>query len=376
MIRTLKKLKVMVILGTRPEAIKLAPVILELRKCPETIPVVVATAQHREMLDQVLRLFEIRPDFDLNLMVPNQTLYHITEKAIKSFEGVLKEATPDFILVQGDTTTSFIGALAGFYGKIYVGHVEAGLRTRKKYYPFPEEINRKLVTVLSDYHFAPTERNLQNLLSEGVPPDRIVVTGNTVIDALFMTVRNGFNHKVLTSYDHDKLILITAHRRENFGQPLKDICISIREMAQDNPRFLFLYPVHLNQNVQKPVNAVLSNIPNVKLLPPLDYYTFANIMAKADLILTDSGGIQEEAPSLGKPVLVLRNETERPEAVEAGTVKIVGTEKEKIISDTLYLLNNPAAYGDMARAHNPYGDGTASEKIVNFIKLNFSKLSS
>jgi UDP-N-acetylglucosamine 2-epimerase (non-hydrolysing) len=357
----------MVILGTRPEAIKLAPVILELRKRPETSPIVVATAQHREMLDQVLHFFEIRPNFDLNLMVPDQSLFHLTGKAIKSFEEVLKGTVPDLILVQGDTTTSFVGALAGFYQKIAVGHVEAGLRTGNKYSPFPEEINRKLVSVLSDYHFAPTERNRQNLLTEGVSPENILVTGNTVIDALLMTVEKDFEHEVLTSSDYDRLILVTAHRRENFGRPLKNICESIREMAQSNPQFLFVYPVHLNVNVQEPANAILSDLPNVRLLPPLNYRTFVNLMAKADLILTDSGGIQEEAPSLGKPVLVLRNETERPEAVEAGMVKIVGTSKEKIISETLSLLTNSDAYERMTQGHNPYGDGKASIRIVDFL---------
>lgn len=357
----------MVILGTRPEAIKLAPVILELQKRPETVPIVVATAQHREMLDQVLDLFEICPDFDLNLMVPDQTLFHVTGKAINSFEKVLKETIPDIILVQGDTTTSFIGSLAGFYEKIPVGHVEAGLRTGNKYFPFPEEINRKLISVLTDYHFAPTERNRENLLREGVPPGKIIITGNTVIDALFMTVEHDFEHEVLTSREYDKFILITAHRRENFGQPLEDICKSIREMAQNHPRFLFVYPVHLNTNVKKPTKAYLGDLQNVRLLPPLDYRTFVNLMAKADLVLTDSGGIQEEAPSLGKPVLVLRNETERPEAVEAGTVKVIGTKKEKIVSETLFLLNNSDAYAKMARAHNPYGDGKASIRIVNFL---------
>ncbi len=361
-------MKVMVILGTRPEAIKLAPVILELRKRGKNQPFVVATAQHREMLDQVLRLFDIRPDIDLNLMIPNQTLFHISGKAILNFEKILEETNPGLILVQGDTTTSFIGALAGFYQKIPIGHVEAGLRSGNRYSPFPEEINRKLVSVLTDVHFAPTERNRQNLLSEGIPSESIIVTGNTVIDALFMTVENDFHHEVLSSMDYDKMILITAHRRENFGEPFRDICEAIREMAVAHRNYLFVYPVHLNKNVQKPAHTILDNIPNVKLLPPLEYHTFVNLMTKADLILTDSGGVQEEAPSLGKPVLVLRTETERPEAVEAGTVKVVGTDREKIISETLHLLNDPTAYNRMARAHNPYGDGKASIRIVDHIE--------
>ncbi|MBN2029250.1 UDP-N-acetylglucosamine 2-epimerase (non-hydrolyzing) [bacterium] len=357
----------MVILGTRPEAIKLAPVILELKERTETTPVVVATAQHREMLDQVLDIFHIRPDIDLDLMIPDQTLFDVTGNAIKSFEKVMQKTTPDVILVQGDTTTSFIGALAGFYNKIPIGHVEAGLRTGNKYFPFPEEINRKMVSVLTDYHFAPTAGNRQNLLNEGVSPDNIFITGNTVIDALLMTVKKPPKQEVVIRSDYQRLILITAHRRENFGQPMKNICQSIRQMAEDNPHFHFVYPVHLNQHVQKPVQRYLTNLPNVQLLSPLDYHTFVNLMSKADIILTDSGGIQEEGPSLGKPVLVLRNETERPEAVEAGTVKIVGTDRETIISETLRLLNYPDAYQKMAQAQNPYGDGKASKRIVDLL---------
>ncbi|MFO7891786.1 MAG: UDP-N-acetylglucosamine 2-epimerase (non-hydrolyzing) [bacterium] len=366
-------IKVLVILGTRPEAIKLAPVILELRKNPHTEPVVVATAQHREMLDQVLALFDITPDYDLDLMIPNQTLFHVTGKAIQGFENIMKTVQPDFVLVQGDTTTTFIGALAGFYMKVPIGHVEAGLRTGNRYSPFPEEINRKMVSVLTNFHFAPTEANRQNLLSEGFLPENIFVTGNTVIDALLMTVQKDFTHQVLTG-DYDKLILVTAHRRENFGEPIKQIFQAIRHIAENNPRFRFVYPVHLNNNVQKPAEKILGKIPNVKLLPPLEYHTFANILARTDLILSDSGGIQEEAPSLGKPVLVLRNETERPEAVKAGTVKIVGTNKEKIVQETLFILNNKDAFQRMARAHNPYGDGKASQRILECIRKNISKL--
>ncbi len=367
-----KSLKVMIVLGTRPEAIKLAPVILELNKYPDTKPVLVVTAQHREMLDQVLKLFTIKPDYDLNLMVPDQTLFHVTGKAIHGFENILENVRPDFVLVQGDTTTTFIGALAGFYMKIPIGHVEAGLRTRNKYFPFPEEINRKMVSVLTDYHFAPTEGNRQNLLSEGVLSENIFVTGNTVIDALLMTVQKDFKHEVFTG-DYDKLILVTAHRRENFGEPIKNIFQAIKQIAEDNPRFRFVYPVHLNNNVQKPAKEILGKLPNVKLLLPLEYFTFMNILARADLVLTDSGGIQEEAPSLGKPVLVLRNETERPEAVEAGTVKVVGTAKRKIVKETLFLLEDYDAYQSMAQAHNPYGDGKASQRIVDCIRKKMLK---
>jgi UDP-N-acetylglucosamine 2-epimerase (non-hydrolysing) len=359
---------VMVIFGTRPEAIKLAPVIVALRKYPDIHPLVVATAQHREMLDQVLDVFNIQPDVDLDLMKPDQSLFHITGKAIQALESVMKANTPDCILVQGDTTTSFIGALAGFYKKVPVAHVEAGLRTGNKYSPFPEEINRRLVSVIADYHFVPTESNRKNLLNENIPPEKIFITGNTVIDALLMTVDDRFECDLFQSSVFEKCILITAHRRENFGQPLITICESIRILALENPNWLFIYPVHLNSNVQVPVNTILNNVANVRLVPPMDYRTFVNVMAKADLILTDSGGIQEEAPSLGKPVLVLRNETERPEAVAAGTVKIVGTNLEKIISETRILLTHPDAYDRMAYAHNPYGDGKAAERIVHILR--------
>jgi len=363
----MKKLfKILVVLGTRPEAVKLAPVILELQKNLHTEPVVVATAQHREMLDQVLELFDIVPDYDLDLMIPDQTLFHVTGKAIQGFEKILNTIHPDFILVQGDTTTTFMGALAGFYMKIPIGHVEAGLRTGNKYFPFPEEINRKMVSVLADLHFAPTEGNRRNLLAEDVLPERIFITGNTVIDALLMTVQDNFTHEVLKG-DYDKLILVTAHRRENFGKPLENIFYAIREMSVNHPRIRFVYPVHLNNNVRKPAKKILGKLSNVLLLPPLGYHTFANILNRADLVLSDSGGVQEEAPSLGKPVLVLRNETERPEAVAAGTVKIVGTDKERIVQETLFLLNNKEAYQYMAQAHNPYGDGKSSGRIVNYI---------
>jgi UDP-N-acetylglucosamine 2-epimerase (non-hydrolysing) len=364
----INKKQIMVILGTRPEAIKLSPIVVALKESAEFNPFVVTTAQHREMLDQVLDLFDIKPDIDFNLMKPDQSLFHITSKAIEGFETVLKENTPDFILVQGDTTTSFIGALAGYYSKIPVGHVEAGLRTFNKYSPFPEEVNRKLVSVIAEYHFAPTESNRKNLLEENISPDRIFITGNTVIDALLMTVDDQFEYELLQSADFEKSILITAHRRENFGQPLIQICESIRQLAMENPKWLFIYPVHLNSNVQTPVKSILDNIFNVRLIPPMDYQTFVNVMAKVDLILTDSGGVQEEAPSLGKPVLVLRNETERPEAVTAGTVKIVGTDKERIVFETHNLLTNPDEYKRMAMAHNPYGDGSASQRIVDIIR--------
>jgi len=360
--------KIMVIVGTRPEAIKLAPVILELRRRPGFKTVVVATAQHREMLDQVLEIFAIRPDTDLNLMTPDQTLYDVTAKAVKAFEAVMSAEHPDAVLVQGDTTTAFAGALAGYYAQVKVGHVEAGLRTGNKYFPFPEEINRKLVTALSDFHFAPTEGNRRNLRAENVPQSAIAVTGNTVIDALLMTVDRGFAPGGFSLPDHQYMILITAHRRENFGAPLESIFHAVNDLARRYPRCLFVYPVHLNRNVQKPAHAILGKTENVLLLPPLDYRTFSNLLAKARLILTDSGGIQEEAPSLGIPVLVLRNETERPEAVEAGTVKIVGPNRERIVAETVNLLENPDEYDRMAAATNPYGDGNASSRIADFLE--------
>ena len=369
---TSNKMKVLVVLGTRPEAIKLAPIILELGQRSETESIVVATSQHREMLHQVLVLFDIKPDYDMDLMLPDQTLYDVTGKAIQGFESVIKQANADFIVVQGDTTTSFIGALAGYYEKIPIGHVEAGLRTQNKYAPFPEEMNRRMVSVLADYHFAPTTGNRDNLLKEGVSNDRIVVTGNTVIDALYRAVDMEYSEDMLSEEDYDKLILITAHRRENFGPPLENICLAIRKLATIYPKILFVYPVHYNPNVQKPVKAHLGNIKNVRLLDPLDYLSFSHLMNTATLILTDSGGIQEEGPSLGKPVLVLRNETERPEAVEAGTVKVVGTDTDVIVEETENLLNNEVAYTQMSKAHNPYGDGKAAERIVEFIVQRFN----
>ena len=360
-------IRVLIVVGTRPEAIKMAPVILELDRRTETIPFVVATSQHREMLHQVLKLFDIQPDRDLDLMVPDQTLYDVTGRAIQRFESVIQESHADFVLVQGDTTTSFMGALAGFYEKIPVGHIEAVLRTHNMYSPFPEEMNRRMVTVLSDYHFAPTQRNKDNLLREGIDEERILITGNTVIDALFRTVEMDVRFDIFSEEECDRMLLITAHRRENFGTPLIDICMAVRALAESHPEILFIYPVHLNPNVQKPVKEHLDGIKNVRLLEPLDYLSFSHLMAKSYLILTDSGGIQEEGPSLGKPVLVLRNETERPEAVEAGTVIVVGTNTEDIIRETERLLSEDSAYKKMSRAHNPYGDGKASQRIVDFL---------
>jgi UDP-N-acetylglucosamine 2-epimerase (non-hydrolysing) len=370
--------KIMVVFGTRPEAIKLAPVIAELKKRGIFKVVVVVTAQHREMLDQVLSLFNIVPDYDLDIMQPEQSLFDITDRALEGLKKVLIQEKPDLLLVQGDTTTTFVAALAAFYLKIPVGHVEAGLRTFDKHRPFPEEINRRLTTVLTDLHFAPTEQAKLNLLAEGVPKETIYVTGNTVIDALLATVRDGyeFNHPILSQIDFSsyKTLLVTAHRRESWGEPLSAICEAIKEIIATQPDVCVVFSVHLNPEVQRTVNTLLDGEDRVFLVDPMDYEPFVQLMGKAHLILTDSGGIQEEAPSLGKPVLVLRELTERPEAVEAGTVKIVGRDTERIVSETIKLIRNSTAYEKMAQAINPYGDGRASQRIADIITEYFKKL--
>jgi len=377
--------KIMLIFGTRPEAIKLAPIIQRLKaEGSKFKPIVCVTAQHREMLDQVLNLFEIEPDYDLNIMIDNQDLFDVTVKALNGLKEILKKEKPDIALVQGDTTTSFVASLAAFYLKIPLGHVEAGLRTYNKYSPFPEEKNRHLTGVLADYHFAPTEWAKNNLLKENVPKDRIWVTGNTVIDALLWVVsrqksaggeqywnryfKERWGLTLTTNTNTCKLILVTGHRRESFGESFRNICLALKEIAKDRHDIKIVYPVHLNPNVQKPVRDILSDIPNIYLIGPLDYEPFVYLMEKACLILTDSGGIQEEAPSLGKPVLVMRNVTERPEGIEAGVVKLVGTDKERIVAETEILLDDKKAYEEMARASNPYGDGKAAERIVDILE--------
>lgn len=369
--------KIVVVFGTRPEAIKLAPVIAELKRRGIFKVIVVATAQHREMLDQVLSLFNIVPDYDLNIMQPEQNLFDITDQALKGLKKVLAEEKPDLLLVQGDTTTTFVAALAAFYLKIPVGHVEAGLRTFDKYSPFPEEVNRKLTTVLTDLHFAPTEQAKLNLLAEGVPEENIYVTGNTVIDALLATVRERyeFDHPILSQIDFSsyKTLLVTAHRRESWGDPLSAICQAIKEIVTIYPDVCVVFSVHLNPEVRRTVNKLLDGEDRVFLVDPIDYEPFVQLMSRAHLILTDSGGIQEEAPSLGKPVLVLRELTERPEAVEAGTVKIVGREPDRIVSETIELIRNRTAYERMAQAINPYGDGQASKRITDIIIEYFKK---
>lgn len=360
---------IMVVLGTRPEAIKLAPVILGLQRIPNLRVITVSTSQHREMLDQVLDLFEISPDYDLKIMQKDQTLTQIVEKAMIGFRRVFDQVRPDILLVQGDTTTAFSGALAGFYEQIPVGHVEAGLRTGNVYSPFPEEANRSMISVIARYHFAPTEGNRKNLIREQIDPSSIIVTGNTVIDALQYTLKHKPSHARAAEFCRQgkKLILVTAHRRENFGQPIKNICHALLQIADRNEDVEIVYPVHLNANVQTPVRSLLTGKRRIHLLEPLDYRDICSFMARSFLVLTDSGGIQEEAPSLGKPVVVMRTETERPEAVQAGTVAVVGNTTKAIVDKTEELLLDEFAYQRMARAVNPYGDGKAASKIVDFL---------
>lgn len=376
-------MKISIIFGTRPEGIKLAPIILELKKNLEIHCDVCVTGQHREMLDQVLDVFKIVPDADLNIMEPNQTLPELTSKAAREIDAYLRREGPDFVLVQGDTTTTFIATLIAFYHHIPIGHVEAGLRTGNLQCPWPEEANRVLTTRLAALHFAPTELNRQNLLAEGILPERIFVTGNTVIDALFLALEKvkttplaipGLDSATIESWQSAPLVLITGHRRESFGSGFEAICQAIAELARCFPQVQFIYPVHLNPNVREPVGRILGNgarerkrFANVHLIDPLSYLPFVALMNRSTLILTDSGGIQEEAPSLGKPVLVMRETTERPEAVIAGTVKLVGANCENIVRETSLLLTDQKAYQAMTRKHNPYGDGRAAERILDVI---------
>ena len=367
-------MKVLSIFGTRPEAIKMSPVVHELATRPEIVSKVCVTAQHREMLDQVLGLFKIKPDVDLNLMRPNQSLAELTAAVFTHLDPVLEKMKPDWVLVQGDTTTVMAAALNAYYRRIRVGHVEAGLRTHNKWEPFPEEINRRVAGVAADLHFAPTRWSKQNLLKEGVPETQIHVTGNPVIDALHFVAGQPVPKTVanlLSTHEAKRLILVTAHRRENFGQPLEDICAAILSIAQRDD-VQIVYPVHLNPNVQGPVNRLLKDHPNITLLPPLDYLPLVHLMKNADLILTDSGGIQEEAPAFGVPVLVMREVTERPEGVQAGTLKLVGTDIRKIVNEANYLLNDAKAHAAMAQAVNPFGMGDSAKKIVDTL-LSFGK---
>ena len=370
----MKPIRVMTIFGTRPEAIKMAPLVLELQKRADIQSICCVTAQHREMLDAVLEIFRLTPDYDLNIMEPRQTLSTITTKCLLGMEGVLEQAGPDLVLVHGDTSTTFAGALAAFYRQIPVGHVEAGLRTWDKYSPFPEEMNRKLVGDIADLHFCPTPANRENLAREGIT-DGVFVTGNTVIDALKTTVRPDYQFatQALNSLDYagKRIILVTCHRRENYGQPMANIMTALRRLADAFPDVELVYPVHLSPVVREAAGKYLSGHPRIHLIDPLDVEEMHNLMARCYLVLTDSGGLQEEAPALGKPVLVLRRETERPEAVEAGTVRLAGTEEEDIFRLASELLRDETAYRAMAHAVNPYGDGMACKRIADAIEWKF-----
>ena len=369
----MKKIKVMSIFGTRPEAIKMAPLVKELEKREEIESIVCVTAQHREMLDQVLATFGITPDFDLNMMKQGQTLADITTRALNGIDAVLKETKPDIVLVHGDTSTTFAGALAAFYNQIAIGHVEAGLRTYDKYSPYPEEMNRQMVDCMTDMYFAPTKLSRENLLKENLPDEKIYVTGNTVIDAMSTTVDENYTHPELDWLEGDRLILLTAHRRENLGEPMRNIFRGIRRVLDEVPGYKVIYPIHKNPLVRAAADEIFGDCDRVKLIEPLEVFDFHNFQNKAHIILSDSGGIQEEAPSLGKPVLVLRNTTERPEGIAAGTLKLVGTDSDVIYRETLRLLTDAAEYDRMSRACNPYGDGHASERIVDAIVEKFGK---
>jgi UDP-N-acetylglucosamine 2-epimerase (non-hydrolysing) len=368
----MKRLRVLTIVGTRPEAIKMAPVILGLQANAEKFESrVCVTAQHRQMLDQVLGLFHIHPNHDLDLMRDNQSLAQITASIFTGVDQVLREESPDWVLVQGDTSTVMAASLTAYYHQIRVGHVEAGLRTHNKYAPFPEEVNRRVAGVVADAHFAPTEQARQNLLAEGVAPQAIEVTGNTVVDALLMASQWPFDISkgpLAKIPDNRRWVLVTAHRRESFGEPLEQICEALRELAARYPNDVqIVYPVHLNPNVEQPVRRLLGDVPNISLLPPLDYLPLVNVLKRSVIVLTDSGGLQEEAPALGKPVLVLREVTERPEGIAAGTARLVGTDPIKIVHECTSLLDQPSDYEKMARAVNPYGDGHSAERIIAWL---------
>lgn len=364
-------IKVMSIFGTRPEAIKMAPLVKKLEANDKIESIVCVTAQHREMLDQVLEVFNIKPDYDLNIMKQGQTLGDITTRALIGLEKVIQEVKPDIVLVHGDTTTSFVGALAAFYNQVSIGHVEAGLRTWDKYSPFPEEMNRQMVDCLCDMYFAPTEVSKQNLLREGKEEEKIYVTGNTAIDAMKTTVKEEYQHEVLNWVGNDRLILLTAHRRENLGEPMRHIFNGIKRAINEYDDVKIVYPIHKNPKVREIANEVFAGIDKIKLIEPLEVIDFHNMINKSYMILTDSGGVQEEAPSLGKPVLVLRNTTERPEGIQAGTLKLVGTNEEVIYKNVKELLGNKTIYDQMSHASNPYGDGLASDRIVDAIIKKF-----
>ena len=369
-------IKVMTVFGTRPEAIKMAPLVKELQKRNEIECIVCVTAQHRQMLDQVLDTFEITPDYDLDIMKQGQTLGEVTTRSLNGLEEVIKNVKPDIVLVHGDTTTTFAGALAAFYNMTSIGHVEAGLRTYDKYSPYPEEMNRQMVSCLADMNFAPTNLSRDNLLKEGRKPENIYVTGNTVIDAMKTTIRDSYTHEVFDWIGDSRMILLTAHRRENLGEPMRHFFKAVKRIVDEFPDVKVVYPIHMNPKVREVANEIFANSDRIRLIEPLEVFDFHNFQNKAYIILTDSGGIQEEAPSLGKPVLVLRDTTERPEGIEAGTLKLVGTSEEKVYEETKKLLEDKKEYEKMRKASNPYGDGHASVKIVDAIIERFGIIES
>ncbi|WP_456279554.1 non-hydrolyzing UDP-N-acetylglucosamine 2-epimerase [Bacillus sp. AK128] len=368
------KIKVMTIFGTRPEAVKMAPLVLELQKYPEQIePIVTVTAQHRQMLDQVMEMFGISPDYDLDIMKDRQTLTGVTIRALEGLEEIMKKVNPDIVLVHGDTTTTFVASLAALYNQTAIGHVEAGLRTWNKYSPYPEEMNRQLTGVMADLHFAPTKQSYENLINENKKEESIFITGNTAIDALKTTVKPEYQHDVLDKIGDDRLILLTAHRRENLGEPMRNMFRAIKRLVNEHEDVQVVYPVHLNPAVREVADEILGDDSRIHLIEPLGVFDFHNFAARAYIILTDSGGVQEEAPSLGVPVLVLRDTTERPEGIDAGTLKLAGTEEESIYKLGYELLNDPITYEKMSKASNPYGDGQASHRIVQAILYYFGK---
>lgn len=365
-------IKVMLIFGTRPEAIKMAPLVKELKIHSEIETVVCVTAQHRQMLDQVLNAFSIGVDYDLNIMQTGQTLSDVTTRAISGLQDVIRKVNPNLILVHGDTTTAFSGALAAFYNHVDIGHVEAGLRTWNKYSPYPEEMNRQLIGVMTDLHFSPTQTSYENLIREGKEKSSIFITGNTAIDAMQTTIHENYSHDIFDWIGNDRMILLTAHRRENIGIPMHHIFMAIKRIVKENPDVKVIYPIHMNPKVREIADEIFHDCDQVRLIEPLEVIDFHNFMNKSYLILTDSGGVQEEAPSLGKPVLVLRDTTERPEGIEAGTLKLVGTDEEVIYREIKVLLNDQEAYNEMATASNPYGDGQASKRIVDAILHHYN----
>ncbi len=368
----MKKIKVMSIFGTRPEAIKMAPLVKELECRKEIESIVCVTAQHREMLDQVLETFDIKPNYDLDIMKQGQTLSDITSRVLTGLENIIKEVKPDIVLVHGDTTTTFAGALAAFYNQVAIGHVEAGLRTYDKYSPFPEEMNRQMVDCMTDMYFAPTKLSKDNLLKQNIDKNKIYITGNTAIDAMSKTVDKNYKHKELEWIkDNERMILLTAHRRENLGEPMRNIFRAIKRITDEFEDVKVIYPIHKNPKVREIAKEIFGNTNKIKLIEPLEVFDFHNFQNKSYIIMTDSGGIQEEAPSLGKPVLVLRDTTERPEGIDAGTLKLVGTDEETIYKEAKRLLTNKEEYNKMSHASNPYGDGTASKKIVDAIIVKY-----